>query len=65
MADLPKERFAVDMSPFFCTGTYYFGPLFVKQGRSVVKRQECIFTCLTTRASPSGEFALYDVRFFS
>ena len=28
----------------------YFGPLFVKQGRSQVKRYGCLFTCLTMRA---------------
>ena len=50
MADLPSERFAVYKPPFYNTGTDYFGPFFVKQGRSSVKRYGCIFTCLTTRA---------------
>ena len=50
MADLPSERFAVTKPPFYNTGTDYFGSFFVKQGRASVKRYECIFTCLTTRA---------------
>ena len=50
MADLPKERFAVNKPPFFCTGVDYFGPYLVKQGLSLVKRCECLFTSLTTRA---------------
>ena len=50
MADLPSERFAVNKPPFYNTGTDYFGPFFVKQGRASVKRFGCIFTCLTTRA---------------
>ena len=50
MADLPGERFAVNKPPFCNTGTDYFGPFFVKQGRASVKRYGCIFTCLTTRA---------------
>ena len=50
MANLPQEIFAVDKPPFYNTGTDYFGPFFVKQGRSLVKRYGCIFTCLTTRA---------------
>ena len=50
MADLPGERFAVNKPPFYNTGTDYFGPFFVKQGRALVKRYGCIFTCLTTRA---------------
>ena len=50
MADLPSERFAVNKPLFYNTGTDYFGPFFVKQGRASVKRYGCIFTCPTTRA---------------
>ena len=50
MADLPEERFAINKPPFYNTGTDYFGPFFIKQGRSRLKRYGCIFTCLTTRA---------------
>ena len=50
MADLPSCRLQFDKPPFSCTGVDYFGPLSVKQGRSVVKRYGCVFTCLTTRA---------------
>ena len=35
---------------FTYVGIDYFGPLFVKQGRSQVKRYGCLFTCLTMRA---------------
>ena len=50
MADLPKARLQVDLPPFSHVGVDYFGPFFVKQGRSKVKRYGCIFTCLTIRA---------------
>ena len=50
MADLPEERFAINKPPFYNTGTDYFGPFFIKQGRSRLKRYGCIFLCLTTRA---------------
>ena len=35
---------------FAHTGLDIFGPFYVKQGRSQVKRYGCIYTCLTTRA---------------
>ena len=50
MADLPEERLTPDKPPFTYVGLDYFGPLYVRQGRSQVKRYGCIFTCLTTRA---------------
>ena len=50
MSDLPKSRLAVNKPPFYFTGVDYFGPLFVKQGRAMVKRWGCLFTCMTVRA---------------
>ena len=50
MADLPKERLTPEDPPFTSVGVDYFGPLYVQQGRSHVKRYGCVFTCLTTRA---------------
>jgi len=50
MANLPKERLTPEDPPFTSVGVDYFGPLYVKQGRSRVKRYGCVFTCLTTRA---------------
>jgi len=50
MAELPSARLQVDKPPFTSVGIDYFGPYFVKQGRSMVKRFGCIFTCMTTRA---------------
>ena len=50
MADIPDTRMQIDMPPFIHTGVDCFGPLFVKQGRSRVKRYGCIFSCKTTIA---------------
>ena len=50
MADLPKERIAVDKPPFTHIGVDCFGPFDVKSGRTVRKRYGCIFTCMTVRA---------------
>ena len=47
MAPLPAARVAPFDPPFTHVGVDYFGPLFVKQGRSEVKRYGCLFTCLT------------------
>ncbi|XP_078384767.1 uncharacterized protein LOC144667239 [Oculina patagonica] len=38
MANLPKERLSPGDPPFTSVGLDYFGPLYVKQGRSNVKR---------------------------
>ena len=50
MADLPKCRLQMNQAPFFHTGVDCFGVFLVKQGRSLVKRYGCIFTCMTVRA---------------
>ena len=50
MAPLPEARVAPSDPPFTYVGVDYFGPLFVKQGRSQVKRYGCLFMCLTMRA---------------
>ncbi|XP_062710849.1 uncharacterized protein LOC134288933 [Aedes albopictus] len=50
MAPLPKVRLTPHIRAFSYTGVDYFGPLQVKQGRSVAKRWVALFTCLTTRA---------------
>ena len=50
MGELPMVRVSPDRPPFTFVGVDYFGPLYVKQGRSHVKRYGCIFTCLVVRA---------------
>ncbi|XP_072171548.1 uncharacterized protein [Diadema setosum] len=50
MADLPADRVAAEKPPFSHVGVDCFGPYMVKQGRSLVKRYGCIFTCLVIRA---------------
>ena len=49
MADLPGDRLS-PAPPFTYCGVDYFGPWYVKQGRSEVKRYGVLFTCLTVRA---------------
>ena len=49
MSELPKCRLTPNNPPFYFTGIDYFGPFFVKQGRSRQKRWGCIFTCLSSR----------------
>ncbi|XP_055714320.1 uncharacterized protein LOC129808566 [Phlebotomus papatasi] len=50
MGQLPSERLSMHVVPFTNTGCDMFGPLYVKSGRSEVKRYGMIFTCMTTRA---------------
>jgi hypothetical protein len=49
MADLPSDRVSAGEPPFTYVGVDLFGPFMVKQGRSVVKRYGCLFTCLVIR----------------
>ena len=49
MADLPGERLKI-VKPFQHVGIDCFGPFYVKQGRSEVKRYGCIYTCMNMRA---------------
>ncbi|XP_058816807.1 uncharacterized protein LOC131680103 [Topomyia yanbarensis] len=50
MAPLPKVRLTPHIRAFSYTGVDYFGPILVKQNRSLVKRWVALFTCLTVRA---------------
>ncbi|XP_058467108.1 uncharacterized protein LOC131440034 [Malaya genurostris] len=50
MANLPAFRLTPNVRPFTFTGLDYFGPVFVKVGRSLAKRWIALFTCLTIRA---------------
>ena len=50
MAPLPYERLTPDKPPFTFVGVDYFGPMYVKCGRTERKHYGCLFTCLTTRA---------------
>ena len=51
MADLPKERLMSGDPPFSHVGVDCFGPLYVRQACSNVKRYGCLFSCLVTRAA--------------
>ena len=50
MDDLPKERLTPYDRPFTYTGVDFFGPFYVKRGRSSEKVYGCLFTCLNSRA---------------
>jgi len=49
MSDLPKSRLEPS-PPFTYCGLDYFGPWYIKRGRSTVKRYGALFTCLASRA---------------
>ena len=51
MADLPKEILMSGDPPFSHVEVDYFGPHYVRQVRSNVKRFGCLFSCLVTRAA--------------
>lgn len=50
MADLPKHRITPSEPTFTYVGIDFFGTIEVKQGRLLLKRYGCLFTCLTVRA---------------
>lgn len=50
MAQLPADRLMANEPPFSHVGLDYYGPFYVKRGRSEVKRYGVIFTCLVSRA---------------
>ncbi len=49
MSDLPQDHLE-PVPPFTYAGVDYFGPFYIKEGRSQRKRWGCLFTCLVTRA---------------
>ena len=50
MADLPIDWVTGDKPPFTDVGVDLLGPFILKWGRTEVKRYDCIFTYLSTRA---------------
>ncbi|XP_062708877.1 uncharacterized protein LOC134288337 [Aedes albopictus] len=50
MASLPEFRLTPFIRAFTFVDLDYFGPVFVRAGRSLVKRWVAVFTCLTIRA---------------
>lgn len=50
MGLLPRARLTPFKRSFTYTGIDYFGPYFVKVGRTAAKRWVALFTCLVTRA---------------
>ena len=49
MSDLPSDRIE-PAPPFTYSAVDYFGPFYIKEGRSERKRWGCLFTCCVTRA---------------
>ena len=50
MSNLRPERITPGKPVFYYTGVDVFGPYYVKNARSEIKRYGCVFTCMTTRA---------------
>ncbi|XP_058816672.1 uncharacterized protein LOC131679946 [Topomyia yanbarensis] len=50
MAPLPAARLTAYVKPFTYVGLDYFGPIFIRAGRTNQKRWVALFTCLTVRA---------------
>ena len=50
MTELPEKQLTPGNPPFYFTGVDYFGLLYVKQDRKLVKRYGYLFTCLTMSA---------------
>ena len=50
MADLPSASLQIDQLPFSHVDVDYFGPFQVQQGRALVKRYGCVFTCMAVKA---------------
>ena len=50
MSDLPECRVTQTSRPFEYAAVDYFGPLFVRRGRSTIKKWGCLFMCLVVRA---------------
>ena len=51
MANLPNDRLIPGKPLFSCIGIDFFGPLYVKKGKNTVKHHECLFSCLSIRAT--------------
>jgi len=49
MSDLPKDRLEPS-PPFTYCAVDYFGPFYIKERRSVLKRYGVVFTCMASRA---------------
>ena len=50
MVDLSNVRLDYKHLPFINTAVDYFGPIFIKQHRSRLKRWGCLFVCMVTTA---------------
>ena len=62
MEDLPKERLVPFEPPFTYTGVDFFGPFYVKRGRSAEKVYGCLFTCFTSRAVHIEDVSSLEIR---
>ena len=50
MAELPSAHQQINSHPFAYTRVDYFSPFVICQKHSSIKRNGCLFTCLTSRA---------------